>query len=80
MLQTFFSKKKLYCRFLWMVFKCLKATESLRGDSLIFTVILQAYLVLISSVLEGRIVEAILVPLSDFEPGISGFGIQRLNH
>ena len=63
-----------------MVFKCLKATESLRGDSLIFTVILQAYLVLISSVLEGRIVEAILVPLSDFEPGISGFGIQRLNH
>ena len=61
-----------------MVFKCLKATESLRGDSLIFTVILQA--VLISSVLEGRIVEAILVPLSDFEPGISGFGIQRLNH
>ena len=28
---------KLYSSFLWMEFKCLKATEPLRGDSSLFT-------------------------------------------
>ena len=28
---------KLYSSFLWKEFKCLKATEPLRGDSLLFT-------------------------------------------
>ena len=32
-----FLKKKLYGPFLWMGFKCLKATEPLRGDNLLFT-------------------------------------------
>ena len=30
-------KKKLYDPFLWMGFNCLKATEPLRGDNLLFT-------------------------------------------
>ena len=37
---TFFKKKKkkkLYGPFLWMGFSCLKASESLQGDSLLFT-------------------------------------------
>ena len=38
--QTFFFKKNtlLYGPFLWMGFNCLKATEPLRGDSLLFTI------------------------------------------
>ena len=30
-------KKKLYDPFLWMGFNCLKATEPLRGGTLVFT-------------------------------------------
>ena len=33
--KTYF-KKELYRPFLWMKFNCLKATEPLRGDSLLF--------------------------------------------
>ena len=33
----FFLKKKLYGPFLWMGFNCLKATEPLRGGTLLFT-------------------------------------------
>ena len=33
----FLKKKKLYGPFLWMGFKCLKAREPLRGDTLLFT-------------------------------------------
>ena len=32
------NKKKLYGPFLWMEFSCRKATEPLRGDSLLFTI------------------------------------------
>ena len=32
-----FFKKKLYGPFLWMGFNCLKATEPLRGGTLLFT-------------------------------------------
>ena len=32
-----YLKKQLYGLFLWMGFNCLKATEPLRGDSLLFT-------------------------------------------
>ena len=31
------KKKKLYGPFLWMGFNCLKATEPLRGGTLLFT-------------------------------------------
>ena len=31
-------KKQPYDPFLWMGFNCLKATEPLRGDSLLFTI------------------------------------------
>ena len=34
---NFFWKKKLYGPFLWMGFNCLKATEPLRGGTLLFT-------------------------------------------
>ena len=34
---TYIIKKKLYGSFLWMGFNCLKATEPLRRDSLLFT-------------------------------------------
>ena len=33
----FNAGKKLYCPFLWMGFNCSKATELLRGSSLLFT-------------------------------------------
>ena len=33
----FFKKEKLYGPFLWMGFNCLKATEPLRGGTLLFT-------------------------------------------
>ena len=42
--------KKLYGLFLWMRFNCLKATLSLRGDSLLFTIILAISFLLISDV------------------------------
>ena len=32
------DKKKLYGPFLWIGFNCLKATEPLRGESLLFTI------------------------------------------
>ena len=32
------KKNKFYCPFLWMVFICLKATDPLRGDSVLFTI------------------------------------------
>ena len=32
------DKKKLYGSFLWMGFNCLKATEPLQGDNLIYTI------------------------------------------
>ena len=32
-----FLQQELYNPFLWMGFNCLKATEPLRGDSLLFT-------------------------------------------
>ena len=35
-LKDVYSKKTLYNPFLWMGFNCLKATEPLRGDSLLF--------------------------------------------
>ena len=31
------TQKKLYGHFLWMGFNCIKATEPLLGDSLLFT-------------------------------------------
>ena len=34
----FLKKKKLYAPFLWIGFNCLKATEPLRGDRLLFNV------------------------------------------
>ena len=34
----FFKKNKLYGPFLWIGFNCLKATEPLRGDRLLFNV------------------------------------------
>ena len=36
-ISTIKKKKKLYGPFLWMGFNCLKAVESLRGSSLLFT-------------------------------------------
>ena len=33
----YLKKKKLYAPFLWMGFNCLKATEPLRGGTLLFT-------------------------------------------
>ena len=39
--------KKLYSLFLWTGFNCLKATEPLRGDSSLFTISPQKFLVLI---------------------------------
>ena len=42
--------------------------------------ILQEYLVLISSILEGWKVESTLEPLSEFESGIPGLGILHLKH
>ena len=38
------KKKKLHGHFLWMGFNCLKAAESLLGDSLSFTTKYQAFL------------------------------------
>ena len=32
------NKKKLYGPFSWIVFNCFKATEPLRGESLLFTI------------------------------------------
>ena len=32
------GKRKLYGPFFWMGFNCLKATEPLQGDSLLFTI------------------------------------------
>ena len=40
-----FLKKKPYGPFLWMGFNCLKATEPLRGDNLLFTFKLPSILI-----------------------------------
>ena len=34
---SYMKNLKLYSSFLWMEFNCLKATESLKGDSLLIT-------------------------------------------
>ena len=73
--------KKLHGIFLWIGFNFLKATEQLRGHSLLFTPLsFQEYLVLISSISEGWKFEPNLEPLCEFEPGIPGLGNQPLNH
>ena len=69
--------KKLYSPFLWMGFNCLKATEPLRGGSLLFTI---KFPVLICSTLKGWIPDLTLEPPSCFEHGTPGLGIQCLNH
>ena len=40
----FLKKEKLYGPFLWMGFNCLKATEPLRGGTLLFTIKLPSIL------------------------------------
>ena len=42
--------------------------------------LLQEYLIFISSISEGCEVKSTLEPLSNFDPGTPGLGIQRLNH
>ena len=72
-------KKNFMTPFLWMGFYCLKATESLRGGSLILPLSSQKFLVLILSTSEVRKTESTLkLPIS-FEHGNPGFRIQRPN-
>ena len=52
--------------------------EPLQGGSLLFTV--YKFLILILSTSEGWKAESTLEPPSGFEHGISGLGIQHLNH
>ena len=58
--------KKLYDPFLWMGFNCLKATEPLQGDSLLF--------IIQFSTLKGWKDELALEPPSGFEPGTNWIG------
>ena len=76
------NKKNLHGYFLWIAFNYPKATEPLRGGSLLFYVLLssQKFLVLIWSTLEGWKAESTLEPPSGFEQRTPGFGIQHLNH
>ena len=57
-----------------MGFNCLKATEPLRGDSLLFTI----KFAVVPGTQMIRKAELTLEPPSGFEPRTSGFGIQRL--
>ena len=52
-----------------MRFNCLKATEQLRGDSLLFTTLIW----------EGRKAGSTLEPPSGFEHGTTELGIQCIN-
>ena len=53
--QTYYIvfRLKLCGHFLWMGLNCLKATEPLQGESLLFTISPQELLVLIQSTSEG---------------------------
>ena len=62
-----YSKKKLYGPFLWIGFNCLKAIETLRGDSLLFTTSLQKFLVIIWANSEGWKSESSMESLSIYQ-------------
>ena len=63
-----------------MRFNRLKATEPLRGDSLLLPLTPQEFLVLISSILEGWKDEFTLKPPCGFKPGTPRLEIQCPNH
>ena len=63
-----------------MGFNCLKATESLRGGSLLFVTKFQKFLVLILSPSEGWKAESTLELPTGFDHGTPELVIQRLNH
>ena len=71
---------KLYDPFLWMGFNCLKATEPLRGSSLLFTTKFPEVIVLIWLTSEGWKAESVLDPPSGFEHQTSELEIQCLDH
>ena len=60
-------------------FNCLKATEPLQGDSLLFTISFQDLLVLSKSTLDRWKVDLILESHSGFEPETPELEIQHLN-
>ena len=74
------SKKKLYGPFLWIGFNCLKATEPLWGDSLLFTAKSPEILVFFLWNSEEWNAESTLEPPSGFELITLELGIQQLNH
>ena len=75
----FLEKTKLYGPLIWMGFISLKTTESLWGNSLLFTSqfsgVPGTHLIK-----EGLKVELILEPPNGFELGTPGLGVQCLNH
>ena len=75
-----FLIKKLYDPFLWVGFNCLKATELLREDSLLFTIKFPESPGAHFIDLRKMKTESNLEPPSGFEHGSPGLGIQRLNH
>ena len=63
--------------FLWMGFNCLKATEPLQGDNLLFTIHFPGIQVLIWPIYEVWKAELSLEPTGGFEYGGPELGIQR---
>ena len=61
-----------------MRFNCLKTTEPLRGDNLLFTT--KSLEIPGTQTSKGWKADSTLEPPSDFELGILGLEIQRLNH
>ena len=72
--------KKNYASFLWMGFNCLKATQLLQGDSLLFTIQFSVVPGTKLIDLRGLKAELTLEPPNGSEPGTPGLGIQSLNH
>ena len=76
----FFKKKKLYGRFLWIGFSCLKPTEQLRGDSSFLPLSPQIFPVLTLSTSDWWPAESTLEPPSGLQLGTSGLETQCLNN
>ena len=71
---------KFYSPFLWMWFNCLKVTEPLRGDSLLFTTQSPGFPSTHLIDLRRMKDEFTLEPPSNLGRGTTGLGIQHPNY